>query len=76
MRPAAESTNDPMHQPLKKDSSRLLAQNCPGAYTVRYHFVICGFSLAETELISLACRSLVRRRLLGRAPEAEGSEPF
>ena len=29
-----------------------------GAYRVRYLFVICGFSLAETNLISLARRSL------------------
>lgn len=39
-----------------------------GAYRVRYHFVIYTFSLAETDLISLARRSLVRRRLLGRLP--------
>ena len=41
----------------------------PGAYTVRYLFVICGFSLVETG-------NLGRRLLLGRALEVEGSEPF
>src|SRR5713101_4740363 len=37
-----------------------------GAYGVRYLFVICGFSVAETE-------NLGRPFLLGRALEAEGS---
>jgi hypothetical protein len=41
----------------------------PGAYTVRYLFVICGFSLAETA-------NLGSQFLLGRALEARGSEPF
>jgi hypothetical protein len=40
-----------------------------GAYRVRYLFVICGFSIAETQ-------NLGSRFLLGRAPEARGSEPF
>ena len=41
----------------------------PGAYGVPYLFVICGFSLPETQTVSLARRSLVRRRLLGRTLE-------
>jgi hypothetical protein len=40
-----------------------------GAYGVRYLFVIYGFSLAETENVEITF-------LLGRAREAEGSEPF
>jgi hypothetical protein len=44
-------------------------ENKSGAYTVRYHFVICGFPLAETE-------NLGRPFLLGRAPEADHLEPF
>ncbi len=40
-----------------------------GAYTVRYHFVICGFSLAEMENVR-------ERFLLGRAPEKGHLEPF
>jgi hypothetical protein len=40
-----------------------------GAYGVRYPFVICGFSIVETENVG-------RLLLLGRAPEARGSEPF
>ncbi len=41
----------------------------PGAYTVRYLFVICGFSSVETE-------NLRRQFLPGRAPEARHLEPF
>ena len=40
-----------------------------GAYGVRYLFVICGFSIAETEKGRSAF-------LLGRAPEADHLEPF
>lgn len=40
-----------------------------GAYTVRYLFVTCGFSLAVAE-------NLKNRFLLGRAPEADHLEPF
>ncbi len=40
-----------------------------GAYTVRYHFVICGFPLAETEKARLAF-------LLGRAPKVDHLELF
>ena len=40
-----------------------------GAYGVRYHFVIYGFSLAETE-------NLGGRFLLGRALEADHLVPF
>jgi hypothetical protein len=46
---------------IRKESS--------GAYGVRYHFVIYGFSVAETE-------NLTRRFLLGRAPEPDHLEPF
>jgi hypothetical protein len=46
-----------------------MMKNKSGAYTVRYLFVIYGFSIAETE-------NLGTRFLLGRAPEGEGSEPF
>jgi hypothetical protein len=41
----------------------------PGAYTVRYLFVIYGFLVTGTE-------DLGARFLLGRAVEAGGSEPF
>ncbi len=40
-----------------------------GAYRVRYLFVICGFSLADTETVE-------GRFHLGRAPEREHLEPF
>ena len=41
----------------------------PGAYGIRYLFVIYGFSVAETE-------KRQSRFLLGRALEGERSEPF
>ena len=41
----------------------------PGAYTVRYLFVILAFSFAETE-------NLRGPFLLGRAPERDHLEPF
>lgn len=40
-----------------------------GAYGVRYHFVIYGFSLAATGNVR-------ETFLLGRAPEADHLEPF
>ena len=40
-----------------------------GVHGVRYHFVICGFSVAETE-------NLLRPFLLGRALEFDHLEPF
>ena len=54
---------------LAESRSIATSATYPGAYTVRYLFVTCGFSLAETE-------NLGRRFLLGRALEQEGSEPF
>jgi len=41
----------------------------PGAYTVRYLFVTCAFSIAETGNVG-------ETFLLGRAPEADHLEPF
>ena len=45
------------------------AKKQPGAYGVRYLFVICGFSITETG-------NLRRPFLLGRAPEGDHLEPF
>ena len=54
---------------MKNSPLRRLARKGSGAYGVRYHFVIYTFSLAETENGGSPL-------LLGRAVDAEGSEPF
>ena len=54
---------------MRPNESGFLSYKSPGAYGVRYHFVIYGFSLAATGNVG-------RTFLLGRALEAEGSEPF
>jgi hypothetical protein len=46
-----------------------ILQKLLGAYTVRYLFVTCGFSSAETENLGMSF-------LLGRAPKREHLEPF
>jgi hypothetical protein len=54
---------------VSRPNDQFLQYKNPRSLRVRYLFVICGFSLAETEKANVAF-------LLGRAPETEGSEPF